>query len=117
MLLVRVEQPSDGNEGRRNLYEQENDSKDDRPVHEDECAEEGEKGDDVMTNHLLIERRETANNNDNAEGVSHEVPASVHKRPNMQVARSVHAVVTVEDGLTTSTNIKHGEDGEDDTHD
>lgn len=116
MLFVRVEQPSKRDVGRRHLDEKQNDSEDYGPVHEGQSAHECDKRDDMVANHLLVNRGKIANNENNTDCISDEIAACVDQCPYMQVSRSSHAVIIIKDSLTATTHFKHGQGGKHDAN-
>ena len=103
VLSVRVEEPSKGDVGGGDFNEKKKHAKDDRPVHKGQRAHKDNECYDMVSNHLLIERREGSNKHNNVECVGHKISASVDESPDMQVARRVHAMLVIKHCLTVAT--------------
>ena len=61
----------------------------------------------MVTDHLLVKRRERANEHTYVERVHHEVAASVDQRPDVQVAWRVEALLVAEHGLPVLAHKEH----------
>ena len=103
VLSVRVEEPSERDVGRGDLDEKKKHAKDDRPVHKGQRAHKDNECYDMVSNHLLIERRIGSNKHNNVECIGHEISASVDKSPDVQIARRAHAMLIIKDSLTVAT--------------
>ena len=61
----------------------------------------------MVTDHLLVKRRERANEHTNVERVHDKVATSVDQRPDVQVARRVEALLVIEHGLPVFAYEEH----------
>ena len=112
MQLVCIQKPSDADISGRNLDKKKHDTEHYCKVHESQCAYKRDESYDMVSNHLFVQWCKSAHNRTDTECVEHKVATGVDKGPNMEIAGRVQALVIIENSLSMTTDIEHGEPGE-----